>query len=318
MRVLITGVTGQDGWYLSRQCWFKGHEVHGLVRRTSRKAEVAPSVILHEGDMTDAHSLYRVIDTVRPEIVFNLAAQSFVGTSWEQPELTTQVNYLGVLHLLEACRQLVPGCYFLQASTSEMWGNEPHPQNEQTHFDPQSPYAIAKVAAHHLVLNYRKHLTTGITICANHESPRRGVEFVTQKIVLGLLQLKLGLSNELRLGNLAARRDWGYAPEYTEAMLMMAEQRIQDVLVLATGQQHSVETFLQMACDTVGIERSDPRIIVDAALYRPAEVHLLCGDSSKAERVLGWKAKTDLRALLQRMVTIGQLRLTKKEIPEEA
>lgn len=319
MRVLITGITGQDGWYLSRQCWFRGHEVHGLVRRTTSRPEVCPKAILHEGDMTDPHSLQKVVAAVKPDVVFNLAAQSFVGISWDQPELTSQVNYMGVLHLLEACRKEAPNCYFLQASTSEMWGNEQYPQNEETRFSPQSPYAIAKVAAHHLVLNYgKRYLRTGITICCNHEGPRRGEEFVTQKIILGLLKLKHGKATELRLGNLTARRDWGYAPEYTAAMLQMAEKDVRDVIVLATGVSYSVYEFLIMACIATGIAQHDPRIIEDKTLFRPAEVNMLCGDNSKAKAVLGWEPKTDLSALVTRMVQIGEIRLLQGKIPEDA
>jgi GDPmannose 4,6-dehydratase len=308
-RALITGITGQDGSYLAELLLDKGYEVHGMVRRSStenfeRIAHLAGRLQLHQGDLLDPSSLHAVLRVARPSEVYNLAAQSFVPTSWQQPTLTGEFTALGVTRLLEAIRAVDPGVRFYQASSSEMFGKvRETPQNEATPFYPRSPYAVAKTFGHWITVNYREsfglYAVSGILF--NHESPRRGREFVTRRISEGVARLKLGLQDELRLGNTEARRDWGYAPEYVEAMWRMLQQPEPSDFVIGTGEQHSVQEFLDVACAEVGLDPAD-FVRVDRALLRPAEVDTLLADPAKAREQLGWTARTRALELARIMV----------------
>jgi GDPmannose 4,6-dehydratase len=308
-RALITGLTGQDGSYLAELLLEKGYQVFGMLRRTStetseRIEHLRGRLELREGDLHDQASLMGLLEEIRPDEVYNLAAQSFVPTSFHQPILTGEVTALGVTRLLEAVRRVNDKIRFYQASTSEMFGKvRASPQNELTPFYPRSPYGVAKVYGHFITVNYRE--SYGIFACSgilfNHESPRRGKLFVTRKISHGVAQIKAGLATELRLGNLDACRDWGFAGDYVEAMWLMLQQPTPDDYVVAMGETHSVREFCQLAFARAGLDWKR-HVVVDPALVRPAEVDLLVGDASKARRVLGWRSKTSFRGLVEMMV----------------
>jgi GDPmannose 4,6-dehydratase len=310
---LITGITGQDGAYLSKFLLDQGYEVHGLLRRSAsadvigarlKWLGIAENVVLHDGNLTDLSSLIRVLQEARPTEVYNLAAQSFVKSSWQQPLLTGNVTGIGAVHMLEAIRVTCPEVRFYQASSSEMFGLVQEPvQSERTPFYPRSPYAAAKVYAHWMTVNYREsfglHASNGILF--NHESPLRGIEFVTRKITDGVARIKLGLKNSLALGNLDAKRDWGHARDYVEAMWLMLQQQTPEDYVIATGRTVSVREFCALAFDYVGL-KADNYVAVDERFLRPAEVDLLLGDPSKAKKKLGWAPKTTLEKLIAEMV----------------
>ena len=308
-RALITGVTGQDGSYLAELLIEKGYEVYGLVRRSSvekldRVLHIKDRLNLVQGDLTDQSSLDEAVRTLEPDEVYNLAAQSFVQTSWNQPVLTAEVTGLGVTRVLEAIRKYKPDARFYQASSSEMFGKvRETPQNEATAFHPRSPYGVAKAYGHHITVNYRE--SYGIFacsgICFNHESPRRGLEFVTRKVTHGVASIKLGRSSELRMGNLEAHRDWGYALEYVEAMWKMVQQDKPDDYVISTGQSNSVKDLLVFAFEAVDLNWEE-YVVVDEAFIRPAEVDHLIGDSGKAQERLSWKPGTDFKRLVEIMV----------------
>ncbi|HEV3040050.1 MAG TPA: GDP-mannose 4,6-dehydratase [Candidatus Angelobacter sp.] len=309
MRVLITGITGQDGSYMADFLLEKGYEVHGLVRRSSlekydRIESIVDRIKFVEGDLTDQGSLDAAIKEVQPDEVYNLAAQSFVPVSWNQPVLTADVTGLGVLRTLEAIRKHCPTAKYLQASSSEMFGKvKEKPQTEKTPFHPRSPYGVAKVFGHHITVNYRESygLFACSSICFNHESPRRGAEFVTRKVTQHAARIKLGLADRLKMGNLDAQRDWGYAGDYILAMWLMLQQDTPDDFVIATGETHSINELLDVAFSYVGLEWKK-YVEIDPKLVRPAEVDYLCGDASKARRILDWKPKVNFRQLVEMMV----------------
>jgi|SRR5579875_987199 len=306
---LITGITGQDGSYLAELLLEKGYEVHGIVRRASterfeRIDHLRDRLILHQADLLDQSSLVAALREARPTEVYNLAAMSFVAASWKQPTLTAEFTAVGVTRLLDAVREVCPEARFYQASSSEMFGKVREvPQNEQTPFYPRSPYGVAKVYGHFITINYREsyglHATSGILF--NHESPRRGLEFVTRKITYHAAAIKLGLTDKIHLGNLDAERDWGYARDYVEAMWLMLQQEVADDYVIATGKSHSVRECLEIAFEHAGLKVSD-HLVIDDALKRPAEVDHLVGDYSKAKRQLGWEPKTSFEELIRMMV----------------
>ncbi len=308
-KALITGITGQDGSYLAELLLEKGYEVHGLVRRSSsfntwRIDHVREQLILHYGDLVDQNSLVRTLGAVQPEEVYNLGAQSHVKVSFEMPEYTTDVTALGVLRVLDAVRDLGFKTRLYQAGSSEMFGLvQETPQTEKTPFHPRSPYACSKVFGHWTAVNYREsydlHVSNGILF--NHESPRRGENFVTRKITLGVAAIKQGRAKELRLGNLDAKRDWGFARDYVEGMWRMLQQESPDDYVIATGETHSVREFCEEAFSHVGLDWKD-FVKVDPKYFRPAEVDVLLGDSSKARKVLGWEPKVTFKELAQMMV----------------
>jgi len=318
-RALITGITGQDGACLAKFLLGEGYEVHGMVRRAStenfeRIAELRERVVLHQADLLDQLSLVTLMREVRPQEVYNLAAQSFVPTSWVQPLLTGEYTALGVTRMLEAVRLVAPETRFYQASSSEMFGKaQEEPQNEQTPFWPRSPYGVAKVYGHWITVNYRE--SYGIYACSgilfNHESPRRGLEFVTRKVTYGVARIKLGLADELRLGNLDSRRDWGYAGDYVRAMWLMLQQPEPDDYVVATGETHSIRELCQEAFGYVGLDWEE-YVAQDPRYMRPAEVDLLVGDAGKARRVLGWEPEVDFRDLVRMMVD-ADMALVRKE-----
>jgi GDPmannose 4,6-dehydratase len=309
MRALITGITGQDGSYLADFLLDKGYEVYGLVRRSSlekfdRVAHIADRICFVEGDLTDQGSLDQAIQQIQPDELYNQAAQSFVPVSWNQPVLTGDVTGLGVLRVLEAIRKHSPKTKFVQASSSEMFGKvQESPQSETTRFYPRSPYGVAKVFAHHITVNYRE--SYGIfacsSICFNHESPRRGTEFVTRKVTQHVARIKLGLADKLKMGNLAAKRDWGYAGDYIRAMWSMLQQPQPEDFVIATGETHSVQELLETAFSFAGLDWKK-YVEVDPKLVRPAEVDCLCGDSSKAREILGWRPEVNFQQLIKMMV----------------
>lgn len=309
MRVLITGVTGQDGSYLAECLLEKGYEVYGLVRRTSlerhdRIAGIRSSLTLLQGDLTDQGSLDAAVQAARPHEVYNLAAQSFVGASWTQPILTADVTGVGVFRVLEALRKHAPEARFFQASSSEMVGKVSRcTQNEESPFHPRSPYGVAKVFGHHITVNYRESYSlfacSGISF--NHESPRRGCEFVTRKITQQVARIKNGLADKLLLGNLDISRDWGFAGDYVKAMWMMLQQPQPDDYVIATGETHSLREFLEIAFGCVGLDW-ERHVEIEPQLFRPAEVDYLCGDSSKARRTFGWQPTIGFRQLIEMMV----------------
>lgn len=319
-RALITGITGQDGSYLAELLLSKNYEVYGLVRRVSTPnytniGHLLDKINILEGDMTDAVSLVHAVNDSKPEEVYNLAAQSYVGTSWRQPHLTTAVNALGTLNLLQAIKDYAPKSKFYQASTSELFGNS-HTngvQNEETPFKPRSPYAIAKRDAFDFTRNYRESYDMFACngILFNHESERRGQEFVTRKISHSVAKIYHGLSNELRLGNLDAKRDWGHAEDYVKAMWAMLQQKKPEDFVIATGETHSVKEFAQKAFEFAGIKDWENYVIVDPKLKRPAEVFQLQGDASKAMTKLGWKPEVTFERLVERMVKADIERLSK-------
>lgn len=306
---LITGITGQDGSYLAEFLLQKGYTVVGMVRRTStlnfhRLEHIQDKITLVPGDLGDQVSLIHILEEHKPEEVYNLAAQSFVQTSWNQPVFTGDVTALGVTRLLDAIRFVNPNIRFYQASSSEMFGKVVEvPQRETTPFYPRSPYGVAKVYGHWITVNYREsydmHASSGILF--NHESPRRGLEFVTRKITYHVAQIKLGLANELRLGNLDARRDWGFAGDYVKAMWLMLQQESPDDYVVATGETHSVEEFLVQAFGCVDLDWHD-YVVQDPRFMRPAEVDLLVGDPTKAGQKLGWEPDVSFPQLVQMMV----------------
>lgn len=313
-RALITGITGQDGLYLAELLIDKGYDVFGLIRGQNNPKydlvrDLVPDVKLLTGDLTDVSSLGRVLRVAKPDEVYNLGAISFVAYSWENASLTSDVTGKGVLNILEATR-LYAGddmnkVRFYQASSSEMFGKiQENPQRETTRFWPRSPYAVAKAFGHHMTINYREsygmHASSGILF--NHESPRRGPEFVTRKVSLAVARIKLGLQNELVLGNLEAQRDWGYAGDYVEAMWRMLQQPVADDYVISTGEVHSIRDLLNSAFQTVGIDDWTPYVRQDPQFVRPAEVDLLIGDASKAHDVLGWKPSVSFKDLVAMMV----------------
>lgn len=306
---LITGITGQDGSFLAELLLQKGYRVHGLVRRLStpnyeRIAHILDDLVLLQGDLLDQSSLTRAIDLAEPDEIYNLAAMSHVGTSFEQPAATGEYNGIGVVRLLEAIRLSGAPIRFYQASTSELYGTAPAPQNETTPFHPRSPYATAKLYAHHSVVNYREsyglHASCGILF--NHESERRGLDFVTKKIARGLARIAFGLQEKITLGNLDACRDWGFAGEYVEAMWLMLQQPEPDDYVIATGRAHSVKDFIHTASPYANINDWTGFIETDERFKRPADVPMLVGDASKAARVLGWQARVSFEQLVARMV----------------
>jgi len=306
---LITGITGQDGSHLAELLLDLGYHVVGMVRRSStvtfeRIAHIQDRLTLVPGDLLDQYSLVQVLQAHRPAEVYNLAAQSFVKTSWDQPVLTGEVTALGVTRLLDAIRIVDPAIRFYQASSSEMFGKvQEVPQREETPFYPRSPYGVAKVYGHWITVNYRESYdlfaTSGILF--NHEGPRRGLEFVTRKISHGVARIKLGLADEIILGNLDARRDWGWAPDYVKAMWLMLQQDVPDDYVIATGETHAVQEFCEIAFDHVGLDWRR-HVKQDPAYMRPAEVDLLIGDPAKAKAKLGWAPTVPFREIVTRMV----------------
>lgn len=322
-KALITGVTGQDGAYLSKLLVEKGYEVHGLLRRSAssdvvgerlRWIGLTDEITLHDGNLSDLSSLIRIFRDVKPDEVYNLAAQSFVKSSWQQPILTGMVTGMGAVHMLEAVRLEVPHARFYQASSSEMYGLIQEPvQSEKTPFYPRSPYAAAKLYAHWMTVNYREsfglHASNGILF--NHESPLRGIEFVTRKITDGVARIHLGIAKQLALGNLDAQRDWGHARDYVEAMWLMLQQDRPEDYVVATGRTSSVRRFCELAFAHVGRKMED-HVVVDPRYLRPAEVEVLLGDPAKAKEKLGWTAKTSLEQLVAEMVDADIERWRKK------
>ena len=306
---LITGVTGQDGSYLAELLLEKGYRVCGMVRRAStenfqRLEHLRDRLQLLQGDLLDQTSIASVLDQVRPDEVYNLAAMSFVPTSWQKPVLTAEFTAVGVTRVLDALRQTCPRARFYQASSSEMFGKvQETPQNEKTPFYPRSPYGVAKVYGHFITVNYREsyNLFACSGILFNHESPRRGLEFVTRKITHAVARIKLGLATELRLGNLQAKRDWGFAGDYVRAMWLMLQQEQAEDYVIGTGETHSVEEFVSIAFDHVNLDWRR-HVVVDPQFYRPAEVDLLLADPAKAQRRLGWKPEVSFERLVKMMV----------------
>jgi GDPmannose 4,6-dehydratase len=306
---LITGITGQDGSYLAEFLLDQGYRVVGMIRRSStvtfgRIEHIQDRIALAHGDLLDQTSLNDIMGEYKPDEIYNLAAQSFVPVSWKQPVLTGEFTALGVTRMLEAMRSMAPEARFYQASSSEMFGKVREvPQNEQTPFYPRSPYGVAKVYGHWITINYRESydLFACSGILFNHESPRRGLEFVTRKVTHGVAQIKLGLAQELHLGNLESRRDWGFAGDYVKAMWMMLQQDQPDDYVVGMGETHSVRELCKVAFDYAGLNWED-HVVSDPVFYRPAEVDLLVSDPSKARKELGWKAEVSFEELIQMMV----------------
>ena len=315
-RALITGITGQDGSYLAELLLNKGYEVHGIIRRSSSfnteridpiykdRHDKGAKLFLHYGDLSDASSLIKILGETQPDEIYNLAAQSHVRVSFEIPEFTGDVTAIGAVRILDAMRQVAPKARFYQASSSEMYGLvQAVPQSETTPFYPRSPYAAAKVYAHWITVNYREsyglHASSGILF--NHESPRRGETFVTRKITRAIARIKAGMQDKVYLGNLEAKRDWGYAPEYVEAMWRMLQQDEPDDYVVATGETHTVQEFLEVSFAHAGLD-SKKHVAFDKRYLRPAEVDLLIGDARKAKKKLGWEPKVKFKQLAQIMV----------------
>lgn len=308
-RALITGITGQDGSYLAELLLSKGYRVYGLLRRSSiynfeRLKQIQDDIELVAGDMSDQTSLISALQETQPDEVYNLAAQSFVQTSWSQPVFTGDITALGVTRLLDAIRTVNPAIRFYQASSSEMFGKvQEVPQRESTPFYPRSPYGVAKVYGHWITVNYREsygmHASSGILF--NHESPRRGLEFVTRKVTYHAAKISLGMANELRVGNLDAQRDWGFAGDYVEAMWLMLQQNTPDDYVVATGETHSVQRLIEVAFDCVDLDWKQ-YVVQDPRFMRPAEVDLLIGDASKAREKLGWSPRVSFEQLIEMMV----------------
>ena len=321
-RALITGITGQDGSYLTELLLDRGYEVVGIVRRSSapnlwRIESLLDRISLRPADLLDQLSLIRVIADTRPQEIYNLAAMSFVPASWDQPMLTGEYNAQGVTRMLEAIRQVDPSIRLYQASSSEMFGKVREvPQTELTPFYPRSPYGVSKVFGHYITVNYRE--SYGMYACSgilfNHESPRRGLEFVTRKVSDGVARIKLGLAESLSLGNLDARRDWGFAGDYVRAMWLMLQQPEPDDYVVATGIAHSVRDLVEAAFGCVGLRWQD-HVVTDPQLLRPAEVEHLIGDPAKAARTLGWKPEVDFKSLVQMMVDADLKRLRSSPSP---
>lgn len=322
-RALLTGITGQDGAYLAQLLLGKGYEVYGVIRRSSHRGVenhrlrwlgVANDVRLLDGDLGDLSSLLRIVQEVKPDEIYNLAAQSFVASSWRQPILTANITAVAVANMLEAMRIGAPGARFYQASSSEMYGLIQEPmQSEKTPFYPRSPYAVAKLYGHWITVNYREsfglHASSGILF--NHESPLRGIEFVTRKVTDGVARIKLGLAKELRLGNIDAKRDWGHARDYVRAMWLMLQQEQADDYVVATGVTTTVRDMCRIAFAHAGLDM-EAHVVIDPAFYRPAEVDILLGDSSKARKALGWAPEISLEQLIQEMVDADLERLTRE------
>lgn len=327
-RALITGITGQDGSYLAEFLLKKGYEVHGIVRRASTfntaridglakyRSGENPKLFLHYGDLGDSSSLNIVVGKIEPDEIYNLGAQSHVRISFDIPEYTADITGLGTLRMLEAMRYYAPKARFYQASSSEMFGDVREiPQKENTPFNAQSPYAIAKVFAHQTACRYRDAygLFVSCGILFNHESPRRGENFVTKKITRGVARIKSGLQKKLYLGNLDAKRDWGYAPEYIEAMWLMLQQKKPQDFVIATGETHTVREFVEESFKVAGIKNWQKYIAIDKSYLRPNEVNLLMGDASKANRVLGWEPQVKFKQLVKIMLE-SDLKNTRKEV----
>jgi GDPmannose 4,6-dehydratase len=322
-RALITGITGQDGSYLAELLLEKGYEVHGMVRRSSsetfqRLEAFRDAIELHTGDLLDQRSLVDVLRACEPDEIYNLAAMSFVAASWSQPVLTAEFTGTGVTRMLEAMREVSPEARFYQASSSEMFGQVLEvPQRESTPFYPRSPYGVAKAYGHFITVNYRESydLFACSGILFNHESPRRGLEFVTRKVTHAAAAIKLGLQQDLALGNLDAERDWGYAEDYVEAMWMMLQRDQPEDYVIATGETHSVRELVDIAFDRVGLA-PEHHVRVDERFLRPAEVEQLIGDSSKAREELGWKPRTTFEELVRLMVD-ADLEMLKRGVPQK-
>lgn len=312
-RALITGITGQDGAYLSQFLLGKGYEVFGVIRRSSHRGVedhrlrwlgVADKVTLLDGDLADLSSIVRIMQQVKPDEIYNLAAQSFVASSWQQPLLTANITAVAVTTMLEAMRIVKPEAHFYQASSSEMFGLiQEEMQSEKTPFYPRSPYAVAKLYGHWITVNYREsfgfHASSGILF--NHESPLRGTEFVTRKVTDGVARIKLGKAHELRLGNIDAKRDWGHARDYVRAMWLMLQQEKADDYVVATGRTTTVRDMCRIAFEHVGLDM-DKHVVIDPAFYRPAEVDVLLGNPAKAHQKLGWTAEISLEEMIKEMV----------------
>jgi len=319
-RALITGITGQDGSYLAELLLSEGYDVFGVVRRAStenyeRIEHLRGKITLLQADLLDQSSLVQVIRESNPTELYNLAAQSFVPTSWAQPVLTAEFTAIGVTKVLEAMRAVNPEIRFYQASSSEMFGKVLEvPQSEDTPFYPRSPYGVAKVYGHYITVNYREsynlHVSSGILF--NHESPRRGLEFVTRKVTDGVARIKLGLATELRMGNLDAQRDWGFAGDYVQAMWLMLQQDTPDDYVVATGETHTVKELVQLAFDRVGLDW-EKYVVIDPRFIRPAEVDLLIGQPAKANNVLGWVPQTSFPSLVNMMVDADMDRLSARK-----
>lgn len=308
-RALITGITGQDGSYLAEFLLAKGYDVFGMVRRAStekceRIAHIRDKVNLVQGDLTDQNSLMSALKDVQPEEIYNLGAQSFVPTSWNQPLLTAEVTALGVLRMLEAIRSVNPKIKFYQASSSEMFGKvRETPQKETTPFYPRSPYGVSKVYAHYITVNYREsyNMFSVSGILFNHESPRRGLEFVSRKVTYAVARIKHGLQKELKMGNLGAQRDWGFAGDYVEVMWLMLQQKVPDDYVIGTGETHTVKELCEVAFSHAGLDYKK-YVKVDPQFIRPAEVDVLIADPSKAKKQLGWKPRIGFKQLIHMMV----------------
>lgn len=315
-KALITGITGQDGSYLAELLLDKGYEVHGVIRRTStfNTSRIdhlyqdphinGVKLFLHYGDLIDCCNITKLINEIKPDEIYNLGAQSHVRVSFDLPEYTANVDALGTLRILDAVKTIGLPIKIYQASSSEMFGSELPPQNEETHFKPQSPYAAAKVFGYHMAVNYREAYEMFICngILFNHESPRRGETFVTRKITRGIARIKAGLDKKIYLGNLDAKRDWGYAPEYCEAMRLMLQQEKPDDYVIATGEAHTVKEFLEEAFTVAELGDYRKYVEIDPRYFRPTEVDALIGDASKAKRILGWEAKVRFKELVKIMV----------------
>ena len=323
-RALVTGITGQDGSYLAELLLDKGYEVHGMVRRSStetfqRLEGIRDAIVLHTGDLLDQRSLVDVLRETEPDEIYNLAAMSFVAASWTQPVLTAEFTGVGVTRILEAMREVRPEARFYQASSSEMFGKVLEvPQRESTPFYPRSPYGVAKAYGHFITVNYREsydlYACSGILF--NHESERRGLEFVTRKVTHGAAAIKLGLQDELALGNLDAERDWGYAKDYVEAMWLMLQQEVPDDYVIATGESHSVRELVEVAFAHAGLDPDDEHVRIDPRFLRPAEVEHLIGDASKAREKLGWEPRTSFEEMVRVMVD-ADLELLARGVPQK-
>jgi GDPmannose 4,6-dehydratase len=322
-KALITGITGQDGAYLAKLLLEKEYKVYGLVRRIVNRdfdnleyLGIADQVDYFDGDLTDEVSLIKAVRTIMPDEVYNLAAQSFVGTSWDQPAVTFDINCMGTLKLLNAIKNINPSAKFYQASTSEMFGNSNNEgiQNEDTPFHPRSPYAISKLASYWVTNNYKE--SFGMFCCNgilfNHESPIRGIEFVSRKITDGVARIKLGLADEIRLGNLESKRDWGFAGDYVEAMWLMVQQKEPDNYIVSTGETHSIKDFLDIAFAHVGVKDWKKYIKIDPRFKRPAELFVLQGENNKAKDELGWKPKVKFEELVAMMMEADLKRLSTK------
>jgi GDPmannose 4,6-dehydratase len=308
VRALITGVTGQSGSYLAEQLRNDGHEVWALLhgQHHPKKAWVeslVPTIRWVPGDLLDPSSLHRALETARPDIVYNLAAITFVGMSWDQPTLVSEVTGLGALRMLEAIRQVDPGIRFVQASSSEMFGSNPPPQRETTNFHPRSPYGVAKLFAHFTTVNYREShgIFAATAIMFNHESPRRGPEFVSRKVTTAAARISRGLDRTVRLGNINSYRDWGYAPDYMNAVQMIGNHAEPDDFVVATGDSRQVKELCEVAFREVGLDYRD-HVVIDPQFYRPADVEFLRGDASKIRDVLGWRPTVPFEEMIARMV----------------